>query len=58
MLFAMDQQQYLQGYLPIISLALYNRYGLKPTNNIQTGPNFITQENAEQVIELTQQGYR
>ncbi|MGQ7246453.1 sugar ABC transporter substrate-binding protein [Halomonas sp. V046] len=58
MLFAMDQQQYLQGYLPIVSLALYNRYGLRPTTNIQTGPNFITQENAEQVIELTRQGYR
>ncbi|QEM83491.1 sugar ABC transporter substrate-binding protein [Halomonas binhaiensis] len=58
MLFAMDQQQYLQGYLPVQILAQYNRYGVVPTTDIQTGPNFITQDNAEQVIELTKQGYR
>ncbi len=27
MLFAIDQQQYLQGYLPVVMLTLYNRYG-------------------------------
>ncbi|WP_110643934.1 sugar ABC transporter substrate-binding protein [Salinicola sp. CPA57] len=57
-LFAIDQQQYLQGYLPVVTLALYKRYGLLPTTDIQTGPNFITQQNAEQVIELTRKGYR
>lgn len=57
-LFAIDQQQYLQGYLPVVMLSLYNRYGLMPTTDIQTGPNFITQDEAEQVIELTKKGYR
>ena len=30
MLFAIDQQQYLQGYLPIVLLKLYKLYGLMP----------------------------
>lgn len=58
MLFAIDQQQYLQGYLPVVMLSLYNRYGLMPTTDVQTGPNFVTQDDADQVIELTDQGFR
>ncbi|GHC15791.1 sugar ABC transporter substrate-binding protein [Aidingimonas halophila] len=58
MLFAIDQQQYLQGFLPIVMLSLYDRYGLMPTTDIQTGPNFVTEKNAERVIELTEKGYR
>ncbi len=30
MLFAIDQQQYLQGYLPIVFLTYYKLYGLVP----------------------------
>lgn len=50
--FAIDQQQYLQGYLPIIVLDLYNKYGLLPGADIPSGPGFVTSENAAQVMDL------
>lgn len=59
MAFAIDQQQWLQGYLPIVILANYIRYGLLPANNvILTGPGFVTPENAAQVIDLSKKGIR
>ncbi len=58
MAFAIDQQQYMQGYLPVVFLALYNKYLLMPGADVQTGPGFVTQENAEQVIELSKKGIR
>ncbi len=59
MLFAIDQQQYLQGYLPIVLLTL-NVTNLNTVANpvIMTGPGFVTQENAERVIELSAAGTR
>lgn len=57
--FAIDQQQYLQGYLPIVFLTLYKRYGLLPANDVVlTGPGFVTPENARQVMDLTKKGIR
>ncbi len=58
MSFAIDQQQYLQGYLPVVFLTLYHKYGLLPGADVQTGPGFVTQQQAEQVIELSKQGIR
>src|SRR3546814_8465733 len=58
MAFAIDQQQYLQGYLPIVLLTQYAKYGVMPASTILTGPGFVTPENAQQVIELSAQGYR
>lgn len=59
MSFAIDQQQFLQGYLPIVLLTLYNQYGVTPANDVVlTGPGFVTPENASQVIELSKQGIR
>ena len=58
MLFAVDQQQYLQGYLPVVMLTLYSQYGTIPASEIETGPAFVTQENAERVIQLTEDGIR
>jgi simple sugar transport system substrate-binding protein len=58
MMFAIDQQQYLQGYMPIVLLALYDKYGLLPGADVQTGPGFVTKDNAAQVIELSKQGIR
>ncbi|MEZ5591024.1 MAG: sugar ABC transporter substrate-binding protein [Gammaproteobacteria bacterium] len=58
MAFAIDQQQFLQGYLPIVHLALYNRYQVLPGGNLPTGPGFITQDNAATVIDLAAQGLR
>jgi simple sugar transport system substrate-binding protein len=59
MLFAIDQQQYEQGYLPIVLLYLYNT-NLNTLANpvIMTGPGFVTQENAERVMALAEAGTR
>lgn len=54
---SVDQQPYVQGYYAIVELAFYRRYGLKPSN-IDTGANVINSENADKVIELSQQHYR
>jgi simple sugar transport system substrate-binding protein len=56
--FAIDQQQYLQGYLPVAFLALHTKYGLMPGGNVPSGPNLITKEKANQVIELSSKGIR
>jgi simple sugar transport system substrate-binding protein len=59
MLFAIDQQQYLQGYLPIVLLTLYKTNLNTIANDIlQTGPGFVTSDNVNQVIKLTAQGTR
>jgi simple sugar transport system substrate-binding protein len=58
-LFAIDQQQYVQGYLPIVLLTLYARnLNTVASPLIMTGPGFVTAENAERVIELSEQGTR
>jgi simple sugar transport system substrate-binding protein len=58
MLFAIDQQQFLQGYLPVVALTLYSKYGLLPGADVLTGPGFVTKENAAQVIDLSKKGIR
>lgn len=50
--FTIDQQQYLQGYMPIVVLHLYNNYGgLLPGANIPSGPGFVDASNAASVKE-------
>jgi simple sugar transport system substrate-binding protein len=56
--FAIDQQQFLQGYLAVDFLALHASYGLMPGGNVASGPNLITAEKAAQVVELSAQGIR
>ena len=56
--FAIDQQQFLQGYLPVVFLALNAKYGLVPGGNVPSGPNLITKDKAEQVVELSAKGIR
>jgi simple sugar transport system substrate-binding protein len=60
MMFAVDQQPYLQGYLPVVLLAERSRHMLFPARGelIPTGPDFVTPRNAEQVLELTRRGFR
>ncbi len=59
MLFAIDQQQYLQGYLPIVLLTLYKTNLNTIANDVLlTGPGFVTSQNVSQVIQLTAQGTR
>jgi len=58
--FAIDQQPYLQGYLPVVLLAERARYGLFPARGelIPTGPHFVTRANAAQAMRLSRQGIR
>jgi simple sugar transport system substrate-binding protein len=37
-----DQQPFLQAYMPVVILANYDRYGVLPGNNINSGPGFVT----------------
>lgn len=50
--FAIDQQQYLQGYLPVVVLALHARYGLLPGGDVLSGPGFVTKDNIGMVEKL------
>jgi simple sugar transport system substrate-binding protein len=52
--FALDQQQWLQGYLPVVFLANYVKYGSILQNELMlTGPSFVTPENVEPVANLS-----
>ncbi len=44
--FAIDQQPYLQGYLPVQYLTLLARNGVIPVSNVSTGPRLITLSDA------------
>jgi len=50
--YAIDQQPYLQGYLPVVLLANYVRYGVIPPNSINSGPGFVTKDTIAQVEKL------
>jgi simple sugar transport system substrate-binding protein len=60
LLFAVDQQAYLQGYLPIVLLTQRARYGLFPARGdlVPTGPNFVTAREAGKAIELSKRSIR
>jgi simple sugar transport system substrate-binding protein len=59
-LFAIDQQPFLQGYLPVVLLTQYERYGLLPASgsHVKTGPHFVTKRQATRVLGLTRRGIR
>jgi simple sugar transport system substrate-binding protein len=59
-LFAIDQQQYLQGYLPISFLELYaeNLNVVGGGRPVLTGPGFVTEDNAADVADLADAGTR
>ena len=58
--FTIDQQQYLQGYMPVLLLYLNvtNQNVLGGGLPILTGPGFVTPENASAVVALSAQGTR
>jgi simple sugar transport system substrate-binding protein len=60
MLFAIDQQQYLQGYLPVVFGVLYvtNLNTVGNGQPVLTGPGFITKANAARVAALAAKGTR
>ncbi len=59
-LFAVDQQQYLQGYLPIVFLALNktNANTVGGGQPVLTGPGFVEKDNADTVEKLAEEGTR
>lgn len=58
-LFAIDQQQYTQGYLAVVYMTLFLENLNTPGQIlIPTGPGFVTQETAESVIEYAARGTR
>jgi simple sugar transport system substrate-binding protein len=59
-IFAVDQQPYAQGYMPVVMLTLYksNLNTLGGGQPVLTGPSFVTKENAAAVAALAQAGTR
>ena len=60
MLFAIDQQQYLQGYLPVVFAVLFVT-NLNTVGNgapVLTGPGIINKGNAARIAALAKQGTR
>lgn len=55
--FTIDQQPYIQGFYPVVQLALYCRYGIRPSN-IDVGAAVISPENVDAVMSLSAKGYR
>ena len=47
-----DQQPFLQAYLPVVVLANWDRYGVLPGNNINSGPGFVTADALAKVEEF------
>jgi simple sugar transport system substrate-binding protein len=47
-----DQQPFLQAYLPVVILTNYDRFGVLPGNNINSGPGFVTKDALAKVEEF------
>jgi simple sugar transport system substrate-binding protein len=59
-LFAVDQQQYLQGYLPVVALKLHrdNANTVGGGRPVLTGPGFVDRSNVDRVAEYAERGTR
>jgi len=55
--FTIDQQPYAQGFYPVVQLALYCRFGIRPSD-IDAGAALITAANCDSVMDLCRQNYR
>ncbi|MEM9393012.1 MAG: sugar ABC transporter substrate-binding protein [Pseudomonadota bacterium] len=44
-----DQQPFLQAYMPVVILTNWDRYGVLPGNNLNSGPGFVTASGLEKV---------
>ena len=50
--FSIDQQQRLQGYMPVVVLHLYStNAGMLPGSNVNSGPGFVDKSNAAAVAD-------
>ena len=57
MMVTADQQPYLQGYMPVLSLCQQLVYDLAPMN-LDTGSGFVTVDNVGAVAALANEGFR
>ena len=55
MLFAIDQQGFLQGYFSASGLVNYLLYKVHPVGVVGTGPLFVTNDNAEEFLKLSKE---
>ena len=56
--FTIDQQQFWRGYMPVLLLTHYIKYGLIEANYFLTGPTVVDKNNIEKVAKLVTAGYR
>jgi simple sugar transport system substrate-binding protein len=56
--FTIDQQQFWRGYMPVLLLTHYIKYGLIEANYFLTGPTVVDASNVKRVAALVKQGYR
>ena len=56
--FTMDQQGYWRGYISVMELVHYIRYGLVQANYFLTGPILVDTSNADSVAGLAAAGVR
>ncbi|MFD1881305.1 sugar ABC transporter substrate-binding protein [Paracoccus pacificus] len=58
MMFAIDNQQFLMGYYPVVFLTAKAMYHTFPPQAVRTGPAFIMQKDAAAVRDLSKAGFR
>lgn len=58
LLYTIDQQQYLQGYLSVESMYFYLKHDLIPVGKILTGPFVINKKNVAKVEQSVKDGFR
>jgi simple sugar transport system substrate-binding protein len=56
--FTIDQQQFWRGYMPVLLLTHYLKYGLIEGNYFLTGPTIVDKDNVDRVSALVEKGYR
>ncbi len=56
--FTIDQQQFWRGYMPVLLLTHYIKYGLIEANYFLTGPTVVDASNVKRVAALVKEGYR
>jgi simple sugar transport system substrate-binding protein len=56
--FTIDQQQFWRGYMPVLLLTHYIKYGLIQANYFLTGPTIVDASNVKRVAALVKEGYR
>ncbi|HEM56115.1 MAG TPA: sugar ABC transporter substrate-binding protein, partial [Thermodesulfobium narugense] len=57
-LYTIDQQQYLQGYLPVEFMYFYLKHDLIPIGSVLTGPFVINRSNVDKVEQSIKDGFR